>query len=182
MLTITIPKREYFNEKTYEFIYVPEAVLQLEHSLISIHDWESKWKRPFLDQKEPMTYEEFADYVRCMTITRNVDQRVYQGLSQANVDSITTYINDPMTATTIPERPGQKRGKSEQMTAELIYYYMITFGIPYECRKWHLNKLLMLIKTCEHKQTPPKKMSQKELMKYHNDLNNARRKKYGSKG
>ena len=152
----------------------------MEHSLVSLSKWESKWKKAFLSKKEK-TYEETIDYIRCMTVTQNVDPDVYKYLSAENIKQINEYINDPMTATTFSESK-QSGGNHEILTAEVIYYYMIASNIPFECQKWHLNKLLTLIRVCSIKNQPPKKMGREELLKRNNALNAARRKKFNTKG
>ena len=154
MLTVTIPAREMFDEKTGTFFTTKKQTLQLEHSLVSISKWESKWHKAFLN-KEPKTFAQTIDYIKCMTITQNVDPLVYNRLTRSNFDEIHKYIEAPMTATTFYENLQKGRSK-EIVTAELIYYWMIALNIPFECQKWHLNRLLTLIRVCEVKNNPPK--------------------------
>lgn len=180
MLKITIPEGELFNEETQEFLTCKEQTIQLEHSLVSLSKWESKWHKPFLG-KEEKTFEETIDYVRCMTITQNVDPNVYKFLSNDNIKEINDYIGDPMTATTFNEIKGGSKSR-EIITSEVLYYDMIALNIPFECQKWHLNRLMTLIKVCDIKSQPPKKMSRRELMNRNAALNAARRKQLNSKG
>lgn len=180
MLTIVVPAGELFNEKTNEFIQVKEQVLQLEHSLVSLSKWESKWNKPFLANSEK-TIAETLDYIRCMTITQNVNPMVYNRLSRSNIEAINKYIDAPMTATTFSNIDGGSKNR-EVVTSELIYYWMISLNIPMECQKWHLNRLLTLVRVCNVKNTPPKKMSRREIMSRNAALNAARRKKLNSKG
>lgn len=179
MLQITIPKTELFNEETEEFIQVKETILYLEHSLLSISKWEAYWKKPFLVE-DVKTIEELKDYVRCMTINQNFDSVVYNALTKENIIDVKKYIENTMTATTFKDQNGQK-GK-EVITSEIIYYWMIELGIPFECQKWHLNRLLALINVCSIKNTPPKKMNKKEVLKQQSALNAARRSKFNSLG
>lgn len=179
MLTLTIPAIEMFNERTQEFVYSNETTLTLEHSLVSLSKWESKWHKPFLS-KEDKTMEETIDYIKCMTITQNVDKSVYSRLTVDNIQAINNYIEAPMTATTFSDF--NNNPSREIVTSELIYYWMISLNIPMECQKWHLNRLLTLIRVCNVKNTPPKKMSRKEIMNRNAALNAARRKKYNSTG
>ena len=179
MLDIVIPAKEWFNEQTLEFVQMREQHLRLEHSLISISKWESKFKKPFLSS-EKSTYE-VIEYVRCMTLTQNVDPSVYLNLTEGNFKEIGDYINDPMTATTFKKMPS-KRGPKEIVTAELIYYWMISFNVPLECEKWHLNRLLTLLQVFAIKQEQPKKLSQKELAARHRSINAANRAKFHTKG
>lgn len=180
MLQVTIPASEYFDEKTGEFNSIRETTLQLEHSLVSVSKWESKWRKPFLGPTEK-TAEECIDYVRCMTITQHVDPTVYQFLTQKNFQEINAYIEAPMTATTFSEREN-KRFSREVVTAEIIYYWMVALNIPFECQKWHLNKLIALVRVCNIKNTPQKKMSKREVTERNRALNEARRKKLRSSG
>lgn len=154
-------------------------ILQLEHSLVSVSKWEARWHKPFLSKQEK-TDEEINDYVKCMTLTQNVPGEVYSCLSAENILQIEKYIEDPMTAITFSKEPEQ--GGRSIVTAEIIYYWMVTFGIPFECQKWHLNRLLALIQVCERKNRPPKKQSQRSIMERNAALNAQRRKKLGSKG
>ena len=181
MLRITVPAREYYDEKTEEFVEVKEHTLTMEHSLISVSKWEAKWKKPYIS-KVPKTQEEILDYLRCMTIGPEPDPIVYRSLTKENIDKITTYINDPMTATTITEYQ-KKRGSREVITSEIIYYWMIAQQIPTEYEKWHLNRLMTLIRVCSIKNDPKQhKMSKREILNQNHAINAARRKRYGTKG
>lgn len=180
MLTITIPATEEFDEIKGEFVYVNAQTLQLEHSLISISKWESKWCKPFLSKQEKST-EETIDYIKCMTLNKNVSDDVYGCLTQDNLTAINDYIGAPMTATYFSNTDRGKRN-SEQITSELIYYWMIALNIPFECQKWHINRLLTLIRVCNIKNQPPKKMSKREIISRNAALNEARRQQLNTKG
>lgn len=168
-----------FNEKTGEFFNTKEQTLQLEHSLVSLSKWESKWNKAFLS-KEQKTTEQILDYIRCMTITQNVNPDVYNALTNDNIETINNYINSPMTATVFSDRNSKK--SNETVTSELIYYWMIALNVPMECQRWHLNRLLTLIRVCNIKNTPPKKMNKRELMSRNAALNAARRSKLNTRG
>lgn len=185
MLSIYIPPQEIFNEETMTFEEFKGAKLQLEHSLVSVSKWEANWKKPFMaDTKK--TKQEIKDYIRCMTITQNVDPRAYDLLDKDTLKTINDYIHDPRTATTFKTIPGASKSRktSEIQTSELIYYYMIACEIPFECQKWHLNRLLTLIHICSIKNDPKgqKKMSKRDIYSQNKALNAARRAKYGTKG
>lgn len=180
MLVITVPAVEMFNEETQEFFMLKEQTLQLEHSLVSLSKWESKWCKPFLT-KDNKTLEETLDYIKCMTITQNVNPEVYSRLSSENIKAINDYIEAPMTATTFYNDNQKGRGK-ETITSELIYYWMVALNIPMECQRWHLNRLLTLVRVCNVKNNPPKKMSRRELMNRNAALNAARRKQLNTNG
>lgn len=181
--TIIIPAQEMFIPPD-QFLYTKETHLKIEHSLVAISKWESKWHVPFLDDKTEKTDEMMVDYIRCMTISQNVDPEIYN-IIKLNADilkEINEYINDPMTATWFNDRNKSKGNKGEIVTSELIYYWMFAQGIPLECEKWHLNRLMTLIRVCGEKNSPPKKMSRKENMAQIKALNEARRKAYGTRG
>lgn len=180
MLQITVPAVEYWDERTEEFVYREAKTLQLEHSLVSISKWESKWHKPFL-RKEDKTNEEILDYIKCMTITQNVSPDVYSRLTPENVNEIRAYFEDSMTATTFSEDRTSKGGR-EIVTSELIYYWMIALNIPFECQKWHLNRLLTLIRVCNVKNAPPKKRSKRDLTSRYAALNAARRQQFNTRG
>ena len=179
MLTITIPATEMFNDETQEFFTLKEQTIQLEHSLVSLSKWESKWHKPFLT-KDKKTLAETIDYIRCMTITQNVNPDVYTRLSNSNIAEIEKYIENPMTATTFSNL--NQKASREIITSELIYYWMISLNIPMECQKWHLNRLLTLVRVCNVKNTPPKKMGKSDIISRNAALNAARRKQLGTKG
>ena len=180
MLRITIPAIELWDENKEEFISTKEQTLQLEHSLVSLSKWESKWNKPFLS-KNTKTEEEELDYIKCMTITQNVDPNVYKFIPLNVREEIKEYINAPMSATWFSEDKNTK-SSSEQITSELIYYWMVAQNIPFECEKWHLNRLITLIKICNIKSQPPKKMGKKAIMSRNAVLNAARRKQLNTKG
>lgn len=181
MLKITIPgMNEVWDETRGEFLSVKEQTLQLEHSLVSLSKWESKWCKPFFSRQEK-TFEETLDYIKCMTLTQNVKEETYACLTQQNIDEINTYIAAPMTATTFHNDNGGKNNR-EQITSELIYYWMISLNIPVEFQKWHINRLLTLIRVCNVKNQPPKKMSRNETASRYAALNAARRKQMNTKG
>lgn len=181
MLEIVIPSSEFYNENTSEFITIDGRTLRLEHSLVSISKWESKWKKPFLSD-EKKTTKETVDYIKCMTITQNVPDTVYFGLTTKNLKDIEAYIDDPMTATWFSEDSGRSSFRKNVITSEIIYYWMIANQIPIECQKWNLNRLLTLIRVCSVKSHPEKKMSRSEVANRNRELNLARKKQYNTKG
>lgn len=163
------------------FIPPKYRTITLEHSLVSLSKWESKWCKPFLDDKRKMTTEESIDYIRCMTLTQNVPPDTYDYISDENIDEVTKYITAPMTATWFTDE--KKGGRNREIvTSELIYYWMISLNIPLDCQKWHLNRLMTLIRVCNVKNAPPKKMSKRATASKYAALNAARRQQYNSKG
>jgi hypothetical protein len=181
MLRIAVPVGpEEWDEEKEEFINPKIQTLQLEHSLVSLSKWESKWCKPFLSSKEK-TIEETMDYIKCMTITQNVDPDLYNHLTAENIEKINQYIYAPMTATTFSDGKTNKPNR-EIITSELVYYWMVALNIPFECQKWHLNRLLTLIRICNVKNEPPKKMSKRDVMSRNAALNAARRKQFNTNG
>lgn len=181
MLRIKIPiTAEGWDEENEEFVPATEQVLELEHSLLSISKWESKWCKVFLS-KQDKNYEETLDYIKCMTVTENVDPKVYDSLTRENFEQINSYIESPMTATFFRKEEGGKPSR-ELVTNELIYYWMITLNIPFECETWHLNRLLTLIKVCNVKNQPPKKRSAKDIGRDYAAINAARKKRLNTRG
>lgn len=181
MLRITIPSDEYWDERKQEFVYIEGGSIVLEHSLASLAKWEAKWKKPYLTKDEKSRAEKI-DYVRCMTINKDeVSPRVYESLTHKDLEKIDTYIDDPMTATTFVEK-GHGKTSREQITADLIYYWMVALQIPFECQYWHLNRLLTLVRICNVKNQPAKKQSAKTTLAQNAALNAARKKKLGTTG
>ena len=174
MISITIPAGELYDFSKDEFISIKDHVLLLEHSLVSIAKWESKWEKPFLGE-DKKTKIEIIDYIRCMTITQNVDPVVYNFITDQNIEDVSKYIEAPMTATWFSERNTGPVINKEIVTAEIIYYWMITFNIPVEFQKWHLNRLLTLIKVCSIKNAPKEKMKKSEILSKYKALNKARK-------
>lgn len=187
MLLITVPEEqsEQLNEETNEFIYTPinkAVTLQLEHSLISISKWESKWHIPFFSKKDK-SLDELIDYIKCMTLNKNIESDVYERLLKYPdlINQISDYMNDPMTATTF-RKNSREKNNNEIVTSELIYYWMIVQNIPVEFERWHIKRLLTLIRVCNVKNAPAKKTNQKELLRRNAAINAANRKKYHTKG
>lgn len=180
MIIIDIPEVEYFDPISETFMTRPSRVLKLEHSLVAISKWESKWLKPFMGPANK-TPEEIYDYIRCMYVgDEECDIVTIKSLSQENLNSITKYIESPMTATTVTQKKG--KANREIITSELIYYWMVTFNIPFECQNWHLNRLLMLITICNIKNEPPKKQNPKDVLRQNAALNAARKKSMNTSG
>lgn len=179
MLQITLPV-ELWDEGKQEFVYLAGQTLEMEHSLASLSKWESKMCKPFLS-KNSKTHEETLEYLKCMMITPNVSDETYDYLITYKLGVIDAYINEPMTATILPGSGGRK-GRSEIVTAELIYYWMIAMQIPAQYEHWHLNKLIALIGVCNVKNSPAKKRSSDEILREQMALNEERCKKLNSKG
>lgn len=183
MLEVTIPRREFYDNENECFITYEERKLIIEHSLLSIEKWEMKWQVPFLElaENKKLTNEQLIDYIRCMTINK-VDSSIYKQLSYSNVKDIVDYMNNKMSATTVSSpRRGRSKRKIPTYTSEVIYAYMIQAGIPFECAKWHINRLLMLLEVCSALGTTSKQ-TQKETMEMYSALNAQRRARTGSSG
>jgi hypothetical protein len=180
MLTIVVPGVEMFDESTGTFLTEGDVTLELEHSLVSLSKWESEYEKPFLGQHEKTT-EEVVGYIKAMTLTPNIPPEVFPKLSTGNINDINRYIDAKMSATWFNEPPGALKSR-DVITAELIYYWMITFQIPLECERWHLNRLFTLIRVCNIKQAKPKKMSRAEIAQRNREINAQRKDQLGSRG
>ena len=180
MLTIVVPGTEMYDETKQEFVTEGDITLELEHSLVSLSKWESKYEKPFLG-KESKTTEEVLDYIKCMTLTPNIPPEVFYNLSEGNITEINKYIEAKMSATWFNDAPSAPSSR-EVITSELVYYWMITFQIPFECQYWHINRLFTLIRVCNVKHAKPKKMSRAEVAARNRELNAQRRSQLGTKG
>lgn len=188
MLELEVKAREVYNEETQEFSSTKGGVIHLEHSLISVSKWEAKWHKPFIQNSNNMSRDEILDYIKFMTIsTKPIDDSMYECLSEENVKEILAYIQNPMTATWFKEDKTPGSRSREIITSELIYYWMVALQIPFECQKWHLNRLLTLIRVCnvKNEEANPNnkhKMSKSALMSRNAALNAQRKAKLHTKG
>lgn len=187
MLKITVPSKEWFDEEKMEFVNSNKTTLILEHSLISLSNWESIWEKPFLNGSATLTKEELVDYIRCMTIQpKNVDPLVYRAVYEDDdlLTEVSKYINKSMTATWFSDSGKKELGldKSKVVTSEVIYYWMCKLNIPVEFQKWHLNRLMTLIQVFNAKDAPPKKRNREEFISSRRALNEKRKKALHSRG
>lgn len=180
MLKVSTPEQEFYDEERCRFVTIPGRTVAMEHSLVSISKWESKWCKPFLSDKDH-TYEETVDYAKCMTLTQNVPDSFYDQLTNTQWDEINEYISAQKTATTVRKAKSLPGGRGQTITSEVIYGWMIAFNIPSEYQKWHLSRLMMLIEVCNAQQNP-KKMSKKDTAKYYSELNAKRLAQQNGKG
>lgn len=175
MLEIKIPSFELYDEGKNLFVNIKGRTLSLEHSLVSLSKWEAIWHEPFLSalkSEEGLSANKMLSYIKCMTIGK-VDDVIYAGLNDIHIRIINEYINEPMTATTFSNN-FPVRGRGDILTAEILYYQMIMYGIPFECQKWHLNRLLTLLRVCSIKNAPQKKMSKAETAMKFDEINRQR--------
>lgn len=180
MLRLTIEAEEFFDDSTQTFLDVGSEIVDLEHSLVSLSKWESKFEKPFLSTTDKSKEETLA-YVECMILTPNYNRLLIQTLSGSNLTKVNEYVNSPQSATTFGHMP-ETKGRGETITSELIYYWMVAFNIPFECQDWHLNRLFSLIRICNLKQGKQKKMSKHEMAQKYRDLNEQRKAALGTSG
>ena len=181
MLELHLEEQEFWSDSQQMFIYMKPQTLRLEHSLLSLSKWEATWKKPFLSETGHSPIEE-RDYVRCMTVNKQVDPTAYMALTPDHMQKIRAYINDPHTATWFSNAPGGAKGTKEAITSELIYYWMVSMNIPFECQKWHLNNLLTLIHVISVKSDDSKKMSPSQVAHQNAALNAARKARLKTRG
>jgi hypothetical protein len=181
MLTIVVSGEEMFDNEKSKFVRtMDDQVLELEHSLVSLSKWESKYEKPFLAAGEK-TPDQILSYIHFMVISPGVSPEILSHLDQENLHQINAYIESKQSATTFGIMPDRK-GRGETVTSELIYYWMTAFEIPWEAQHWHLNRLFSLIRICNVKQQKPKKMSRSEIAARNRELNAQRRAELGTKG
>ena len=180
MLTITVKGVEFFDEEKNEFVYPESFELQLEHSLVSLSKWESKFEKPFLGPGE-RTNEEVFGYIKAMILTPDVPEEVLDRLSEENLTAINRYMDAKMTATWFNDAPGAPKNR-EVVTAELIYYWMFSAGIPIDCERWHLQRLITLIRVFDAKSQKPKPMNKAEAARQRAELVEKRRRELGTRG
>ena len=178
MLELKFDKATYYDERSERFLNVEPTVVELEHSLFSVSKWESKWETPFISD-EPKTTEQTVDYIRQMLVSGELPEPLDQVLLSEHISQVSNYINSKQTATWFNER--KATNAREIVTSEIIYYWMVTLNIPFECDRWHFNKLMTLIQVCNDKNNP-KKMSRSDAARRQRELNEARRKKFGTSG
>ena len=179
MLEITTVSRSLFDESTNRFIeFEGGETVVLEHSLRSISKWESKWCVPFIKNSEK-TGEQALDYIRCMVVSGEFPEPLEYSLTNEQLNKITEYIGAKMSATVITHQEPSRN--QEIITAELVYYWMTVLNIPFECERWHFNRLMMLIQVANAKNNP-KKMSKKDALARQREINEQRRKQYNTTG
>lgn len=180
MLTIEVGGQELFDSETEVFVQRKPVRLVLEHSLRSLSKWESKFEKPFLS-REPHTNEELYVYVECMVLEMDgpdyFDIRDYPEV----LAPVNEYINKAGTATTFTEH-SQRPPSREVITAELIYFWMLEHGIPFETDRWNLNQLFALIRICGIKRSKKKGMNRREIAEQNRMLNAQRRAQLGTSG
>lgn len=183
MLELKIPEiSELWDEKNQCFASVRAQTIQMEHSLIAISKWESKWHLPFLEEVRwnRLNREQLLDYIKCMTITHNVDDLVFRSLQAPQIEEITNYINDPATATTFSNE--NSAPNFEIMTSEIIYWEMVALGIWKECEKWNINRLVTLIHVCNNKNKKGQAMPKSKIQSQNAMVNAMRRRRFHTRG
>lgn len=182
MLQLVVPGGEYWDEKKEEMLYLKDVPLKMEHSLISISKWESIWHDSFIGTGK--TEEQTISYLQCMSFNPDVPRDVFERLAHHPVafKKVINYISNSMTASTISSTGDEKSSRRQRVTSELIYYWMTVFNIPFEAEKWHLNRLVMLIRIASEKNKPKKKQSSNDVLARFNKINEANKAKFHSKG
>lgn len=181
MLSIIVPGREFYDEESELFVTVGETQLELEHSLVSLSKWESRWEKPFIGNAEKTT-EQVTSYIQFMCLTPDVPPEVFDRVSNENLQEINDYLNSKMTATWFSADETATKGPQEVITSEVVYYWMITMNVPMECQHWHLERLFTLLKVIQLKSAPPKKRNRADVAAQRRALNQKRQQEFGTKG
>lgn len=183
MLTLRLEKNEFYDEANKKFVYTPEITLVLEHSLLAVSKWESKYQIPFLSgAQENRSQDQILYYIESMIVKPEDPGNAIGYLTAKEISKVNRYIESKESATTFGEMPTTSQGRGETITSELIYYWMVAFNIPFECERWNLNRLFALIKICNIKNSPKKKMPKHSIAARNRELNQARRAQYNTSG
>ena len=186
MLYLTLSKKDLFDEENERFISLPPVELQLEHSLSSLSKWESKYKKPFLTntKKFAKTKQEMLDYYIMMS-QGEVDPNVFSFMTVDESQQIDAYLKDPQTATWIDNSMSTKSATMyhEEITAEVIYTWLVMFNIPFEVQYWNINRLLTFIQVYQIKQsgTKPQPVTS-DYLNQRRELNEQRKALYQTNG
>ena len=182
MLQLNVLLSESYDEKNSSFL-METRTLKLEHSLVSLSKWESKYEKPFLSN-ETKTSEEILDYIRMMDLEEETPPEIFHHLTQEQFHQINDYINTKQTATWFNKK-GKAKPNRQTVTSELIYYWITSYGIPWEVERWHLNRLFTLIEVFNEERSTkekPKRTSAESMAAERRALNEARKKQMGTSG
>lgn len=161
MLTLVIREPDLWDEEKAQFVLGKEHRYRLEHSLISISNWETEFERSFFNEP-PTTWEEQIAYVKAMTIKPELTDEMAKYITAADLVAVNEYINKKKSGSN-PHRDDKKKGSSRSyLTTEQIYSWMVGFNIPFETAKWPFQRLWNLILFCEGQNKKPRKYSAKE--------------------
>lgn len=177
MLLVEVGRREGWNVEKQEFEYTSGKTYSLEHSLWSIAQWETIYRKPFLNTQE-FTVDQFQTYLNLMSKDGPID--VIE-LDPEMIDRISEYINDSLTATVIKEIGNNTPGAS-YTTSETLYATMTIARIPWEAQYWHLSRLITLIRVINEFTGEKKKMTPQEILEQNRELNRQRREQLKTKG
>lgn len=171
MLRLRLNDGEFYDDDAEQFVYTTGREVRLEHSLYSVSKWEAETEKPFLTKKAKTVSEEIL-YIQCMDVDEILSLVEAGWLYSQYQSQIAEYLKRSMTATTF--RKDNSRSSSATITAEIIYYWLVLYNIPFETQYWPLNKLLTLVRVASIKSQKPKKMSRQEQLSQQNAINSAR--------
>lgn len=180
MITIDFGTIESFDEKTNAFTYDEVGKIRFEYSLKVLYEWEGKWKKAFLNEREVLTNEEIVDFYVKMAL----DPFDKEYLTKEVMKILAKYISNPNTATRFSSRGpgGSSNTNGKVYTAEEIYARMFTEGIPLEFEHRNLNRLLTILRIISLNNSPPEKMSRADIMSQNAKINAQRKAKHQTKG
>lgn len=172
MFTIKIPPLEIFDDELEEFRQFGADEITFEHSLYTIARYEEATHKPYYDTRSDE--DNLFSYMPYMAIKPPKDPSAFFRIPQDELAKLKSWMEDSHTATWF-SKDDDNSPEREIVTAELIYYWMTEYRIPFECERWHINRLMTLIQVCARKKSPPKQKSQAEIIREHRALNQKRR-------
>ena len=182
MLQLQVVMTESYDEETSTFIE-ETRLLKLEHSLVSLSKWESKYEKPFLAQ-DNKSDEEVLDYIRMMDLETETPPEVFDKLTNEHYLEINKHINSKSTATWFTKTE-KRKGARQVVTSELIYYWMTSYEIPWDAETWHLNRLFTLIEVFNEErgsQDKKPKQGEQSLAAQRRALNEQRKRELNTSG
>lgn len=182
MLELHLPETEFFDRANSKIIRVPEVTLHLKHSLLTLSKWETIWEIPFLGEGKKTT-EQLYSYVNIMA-GGDLDELTLSRLTSEHYEKLNAYLSSKQSATWFSESPNQRRS-TQTVTSELIYFWMTTYNIPFECENWPFPRLMNLIRIASIKNDPDagkKKRNKSQMLSERAMLNKKRREQYGTTG
>lgn len=150
-IRVHINPTEMWDEDNARFVNTKPLDITIEHCLSSVSEWEAKWEQAFLGRKKKTT-EMIIDYIRCMVVDHSVTYEDLIGLTSSEneeaLKQIQDYIASRQSATFFQNQRHATGGPRDLPTSEVMYSWMVEYGIDWEAQYWHLNRFLNLVHIC----------------------------------